>query len=66
MNKVGRGNSGHSSGLPEVCLLYPEQREEGTTTVTNTAHFNLSLCSMYAPNTKLHARVVFSGDTEIR
>ena len=26
----------------------------------------LSLCSIYAPNTKLHACVVFSGDTETR
>ena len=39
-------------------------REEETTVVTNTAHFYLSLCSIYVPITKLYTRMVFSRATE--
>ena len=46
----------------KVACFFSEKKELATT-VTNTAHFYLSLCSI---NTKLHACVVFSGDTETR
>ena len=60
--KVGRGNSGHSSGL----LALFRAREERTTTETDTAHFYLSLCSIHVLSTKLYACVDFSKVTETR
>ena len=60
-SKVGRGNSGHSSGLANLFLLCSGKKDlqQKLTLLTSTLVY-------VVPNTKLYACVVFSKVTETR